>query len=169
MEPEHQSQIFQFASPDDSPGFLLWQVSNLWQRKMKAGLSSLGLTHVQFVLIAGIVWLNQKGEVVTQAALAAHAKTDVMMTSKVLRALEKKSLVKRNLHAKDTRAKSLTITSQGDQLFKEAIRIVDRIDNEFFAVSGWTLQDLNSCLQAVLALNKPSSELELLPNSCLHL
>lgn len=55
---QSREQNFQFASPDDSPGFLLWQVSNLWQRKMKAELSDLGLTHVQFVLLAGIVWLN---------------------------------------------------------------------------------------------------------------
>lgn len=157
MELELQEQIFQFASPDDSPGFLLWQVSNLWQRKMKAGLSSLGLTHVQFVLLAGIVWLNQQDESVTQAALAAHAKTDVMMTSKVLRTLEQKNLVKRETHTTDTRAKSLTTTNQGYQLFKEAIRIVDRIDNEFFEVPDCQLKDFNSCLQAVLALNKSSS------------
>jgi DNA-binding MarR family transcriptional regulator len=165
MELELHEQIFQFASPDDSPGFLLWQVSNLWQRKMKAGLSGLGLTHVQFVLLAGIVWLNQKGESVTQAALAAHAKTDVMMTSKVLRTLEQKGLVKRETLATDTRAKSLTTTSQGYQLFKEAIRIVDRIDNEFFEVSGCQLKNLNECLQAVLALNQSSSEFELLHTS----
>jgi hypothetical protein len=45
---------------------------------MKAGLSGLELTHVQFVLLAGIVWLNQQGESVTKAKLAAHAKTDIM-------------------------------------------------------------------------------------------
>lgn len=154
MEPELNERIFQFDHPDDSPGFLLWQVSNLWQRRMKAGLSNLGLTHVQFVLLAGIVWLNQKGESVTQAAVAAHAKTDVMMTSKVLRTLEQRGLVKRNPHAKDTRAKSLTTTSQGEQLFKEAIKIVDRIDNEFFEVSGCQLKEFNKCLRVYLTVGE---------------
>jgi len=159
MEEQHE-QIFQFASPDDSPGFLLWQVSNLWQRKMKAGLSGLELTHVQFVLLAGIVWLNQQGESVTQAKLAAHAKTDIMMTSKVLRTLEQKGLVERKPHTTDTRAKSLTTTVEGYQLFRKAIRIVDRIDNEFFEVSGCEIKDFISCLQAVLALNQSSSGFE---------
>lgn len=60
-----------------------------------------------------------------------------MMTSKVLRVLEQKGSVKRETHATDTRAKSLTVTSEGHQLFKQAIAIVDRIDNEFFEVPGW--------------------------------
>jgi len=165
MEPKIDAQIFQFTNPDDSPGFLLWQISNLWQRKMKAGLSDLGLTHVQFVLLAGIVWFNQQGESVTQARLAAHAKTDVMMTSKVLRTLEKKGLVQREVHATDTRAKSLSITSQGYELFEAAIAIVDRIDREFFAVSARQLSNFRSCLQAVLTLNQGSENLELMPNS----
>src|SRR3546814_15453085 len=40
--------------PENSPGFLLWQVTNQWQRRLRATLEPLGLTHVQFVLLAGL-------------------------------------------------------------------------------------------------------------------
>jgi DNA-binding MarR family transcriptional regulator len=148
------TQIFQFESPDNSPGFLLWQVSNLWQRKMNSGLSKLGLTHVQFVLLAGVVWLSKRQESVTQAKLAAHAKTDIMMTSKVIRALEQRGLVKREIDSKDTRAKSLTITPEGHDLTVAAIHVVDRIDNDFFNTLNDHLADLNSHLLKILDSSK---------------
>ncbi len=44
-----------FASADQSPGLLLWQVTNRWQAAQRAALAPLGLTHVQFVLLASAV------------------------------------------------------------------------------------------------------------------
>ena len=47
-------EIFQVDSAEDSPGFLLWQVSSMWQRQINAGLKQFGLTHAQFVLLASL-------------------------------------------------------------------------------------------------------------------
>ncbi len=44
----------EFSYPEESPGFLLWQVSNLWQKLQRKALSQLNLTHVQFALLSGI-------------------------------------------------------------------------------------------------------------------
>jgi len=155
-----ENQVFKFKSPDDSPGFLLWQFSNLWQRKMNAGLNPLGLTHVQFVLLAGLIWLNQSQETVTQTKLAAHAKTDIMMTSKVLRSLEKRGLLKREPNLKDTRAKSLTITQKGYELTLEAIKVVDQIDNKFFSALEQQLENFNQSLRSIRDSNKLEDKLE---------
>ena len=46
---------------DDSPGFLLWQVTNKWQAAQRAALKPFGLTHVQFVLLASLTWLDSGG------------------------------------------------------------------------------------------------------------
>jgi DNA-binding MarR family transcriptional regulator len=154
LKSPQKNQAFQFVTPDDSPGFLLWQVSNLWQRKMNSGLSKLGLTHVQFVLLAGIIWLRENQESVTQARLAAHTKADIMMTSKVLRALEQRSLIKRETDSKDTRAKSLTVTQEGYDLAVAAIQIVDKIDSDFFSTLGDHVKDLNSHLRGILDTSK---------------
>ena len=50
---------FHFKSPNDSPGFLLGQVTMLWQRKLKKVLDPLDLTHTQFVLLAALGWLSK--------------------------------------------------------------------------------------------------------------
>src|SRR5215207_4012874 len=129
------SEVFEsrFSSPQESPGFLLWKVTNLWQRRQRAALKSLDLTHVQFVLLAGIAWLSRDDEPVTQAGLAQHAQMDPMMTSQVVRTLERKELVRRVPHPLDSRAKSLNATSQGLELAKRAMILVEQTDEMFFS------------------------------------
>ena len=77
----------EFDRPTESPGLLLWQVTNRWQQAQRAALKPYGLTHVQFVVLASLTYLAVDGPV-TQKALADHAALDPMMTSQVLRALE---------------------------------------------------------------------------------
>lgn len=148
-----KESVFQFQSPDDSPGFLLWQVSNLWPRRLNAGLRQVGLTHVQFVLLAGIEWLSYSQENITQVQLAAHAKADVMMTSNVLRSLEKKGLVTRETHPADTRAKCVVLTEAGREVFLTAVKIVDQIDSDFFSVLSDRGSNFNTLLLELVNQN----------------
>ncbi|GGV02690.1 MarR family transcriptional regulator [Streptomyces litmocidini] len=115
-----------------SPGFLLWHATLRWQRDIAAALAPLGLTHVQFVLLACAWWLNTRGEHPNQLALARQAGTDVKMTSQVLRTLEQKGLVEREVDPADTRAKRLRVTGAGAALAPRAIAAVERVDAEFF-------------------------------------
>ena len=121
-----------FADAADSPGFLLWHLTLQWQRQITAALAPLGLTHVQFVLLACAYWLNVRGESPNQLAVAAMAGTDVTMTSQVLRKLESRGLVTRQTDARDTRAKILAVTEAGAALAREAIDVVESADQAFF-------------------------------------
>lgn len=123
------------ADADDSPGLQLWRVTNRWQAAQRAALRPFGLTHVQFVLLASLTWLGS-GEPVTQAALAAHAGTDPMMTSQVLRALESRGLVRRDPHPGDARARALSATAEGRDLANRAVAAVEACDRAFFAPLG---------------------------------
>lgn len=125
---------FRFNSPDDSPGYLLWQVTMLWQRKIKKALDKLDITHTQFVLMATLAWLSKTNNVVTQIDIANHSNTDRMMVSKVLRTLQNKGYVGREEHETDTRAKSISLTKHGHSLVQKAVRVVEQVDNDFFAV-----------------------------------
>ncbi|GLV83084.1 MarR family transcriptional regulator [Streptomyces lavendulae subsp. lavendulae] len=118
--------------PADSPGFLLWHATLRWQRDIAAALAPIGLTHVQFVLLACAWWLNGQGQHPNQLALARQAGTDVKMTSQVLRALEQKGLVEREVDPADTRAKRLRVTEAGAELAPRAIAAVEAADAEFF-------------------------------------
>lgn len=146
--------LFQVESTDESSGFLLWQMSNLWQRKIREGLEPLDLTHVQFVLLACTAWLEAHQTCVTQVQLAKQAKTDVMMTSKVLRTLEGKGFIERQPHPTDTRAKVLTVTAVGRELLFRAIRVVDGIDHAFFSVLGEQVPLFNAALIQILAAHQ---------------
>ena len=76
----------QFEDAEASPGFVLWQVATLWQRALRAALEEVDLTHAQFVLLASAMWLEGQppargSTAVTQTDIAAHARTDAVMTS----------------------------------------------------------------------------------------
>jgi DNA-binding MarR family transcriptional regulator len=127
----------QSLAPDESPGFLLWRVNLRWQRAMVAALRPLGLTHVQFVLLASAWWLTRvAGEKPSQRRLAEHAATNPMMTSQVLRALESRGLVNRAADPDDSRALRLAVTDAGARLAQKAIRVVEAADAEFFTPAG---------------------------------
>jgi len=123
---------FGFHTPQQSPGFVLWQITNEWQRRQKLALKSLGLTHVQFVLLAGIYWFSLQKKVPSQKMIAEHAKTDVMMTSQVLRTLEAKQLVKRKRADDDIRSNKLMLTQKGKKIVLQAIPVVEGVDRKFF-------------------------------------
>jgi DNA-binding MarR family transcriptional regulator len=125
-----------FDRPEESAGFLLWQTSMLWQRRVRAALEPLDLTHAQFVLLASATWLERRGAPATQVEIATHAKADVMMTSQVLRTLEGRGLVSRQPSAVDSRAKDVVVTASGRALVGRAIKVVEAVDEAFFEPLG---------------------------------
>lgn len=124
---------FHFQNPEESSGYLLWQVSMLWQRKMKRALDEVDLTHTQFVLLAALAWLSKNSETVTQVDIANHSNTDRMMVSKVLRTLQNKGFITRQEHLTDTRAKIISLSKSGQNILQKAIKIVEETDNSFFS------------------------------------
>jgi DNA-binding MarR family transcriptional regulator len=122
------------ASAPLSLGFLLWHATLRWQRAIAAALRPLGLTHVQFVLLAVLWWFTAvRKEQPSQRALADQAGTDPMMTSQVVRALERKDLVVRAPDPDDSRARRLNLTASGRRLARKAIDLVEAVDDEFFS------------------------------------
>lgn len=143
-----------FSSPSESPGFLLWQVTNTWQRKLRIALKAVDLTHVQFVLLAVLSWLSHRQNDVTQAQLAQHSYVDVMMASQVVRTLEEKGLINRLTHPSDTRAKSLRVTDKGSAIVAQAIGLVESADQSFFG----GLQDQAAFIDALRCLLQSDKE-----------
>jgi DNA-binding MarR family transcriptional regulator len=123
----------QFTVPQDSKGFLLWQVVHSWQRQVEAALAEIDITHLQFVLLAGIGWLTRNGDLLTQVRLAEFCKIDVMQISQVARKLEVKELIQRSAHPTDTRAKVLNLTSSGVAILVQALPLVEGLDAVFFS------------------------------------
>ncbi len=125
-----------FSGPDDSPGFLLWRVTLAWQRAMRAALAPHDLTHVQFVLLASLWWLEGHSGAPSQQRLAEQAGTDPMMTSQVLRKLADRGLVSREVDPADSRARLLSLTGSGRTLVAAAMKDVEDADVAYFAGLG---------------------------------
>ncbi len=149
-----QDNPFQFDKAEDSSGFLLWQVTNLWQREIKKALGKHGLTHSQFVLLASIHWLTLSKQNVTQILLSSHTKIDPMTTSTVLRTLQKKGLLKRQEHETDTRAKTVSLTDKGIKTVIQAVKTVEQFDNEFFSPLGKQIKEFNHNLSKLLSTSQ---------------
>ncbi|MEU5758296.1 MarR family transcriptional regulator [Nocardia sp. NPDC047648] len=126
-----------FHTAEESPGLLLWQVTNRWQAAQRAALAPFDLTHVQFVLLASLTYLAAgRADPVRQRDLAEYAATDPMMTSQVVRTLAQKGLLERRDHPSDRRAKALIATEAGVALVNRAIVAVEACDEEYFAPLG---------------------------------
>jgi DNA-binding MarR family transcriptional regulator len=123
----------QFSVPEDSTGFLIWQVVHLWQRQIETALTELDITHLQFILLAGIGWLTRNGDLLTQVQLAEFCKIDVMQISQVARKLEVKELIQRSAHPTDTRAKVMNLTASGVAILDRALPLVEGLDAKFFS------------------------------------
>jgi DNA-binding MarR family transcriptional regulator len=145
---------FHFKGPGDSPGYLLGQLTTLWQRKQKKVLDPLGLTQTQFVLLAALGWLSKKSKAVTQIDIANQSNADRMMVSKVLRTLQEKGFVTRQEHQIDTRAKIITLTDNGEAVLQEAIIAIEKADLDFFNMPDVGLIEFNSIMSKLIVRNK---------------
>lgn len=144
---------FQFKSPNDSPGYLLGQVTMLWQRKQKRVLDPLDLTHTQFIILASLAWLSKTEKIVTQVDIANQGNMDRMMVSKVLRTLEEKSFITRQEHETDTRAKTIRLTKKGETILQQAIIEVENVDEDFFSTLETFLPSFNKSMIQLIDKN----------------
>ena len=141
---------FSVKEAEDSSGFLLWQVTTLWQRGIKKALDEIDITHPQFVLLASLLWLTGQKKNVTQIDLSQHSQIDPMTTSTVIRTLQKKGLVERREHETDTRAKVVLLTASGLKMTRKAVKIIENFDTDFFKLLGDKADAFNSGLRLLL-------------------
>jgi len=144
-----------FAGPGDSPGFLLWKISNAWQRRQREALLPFELTHAQFVLLATATW-HSDSETLTQARLAELSGVDPMTTSQIVRILESAGLLERHVHPADPRAKSITTTSAGREKARAALLVVEKTDSAFFGTDAPRLIPVLKSLSRHSAVSKPA-------------
>lgn len=148
-----EDKIFNQEKPESSTGYLLWQISNLRQRKINALLNEIEITYPQFVILAGIHWLKHEHKIVNQVLLINFTKMDKSVVSSILKLLEKKEIVLRQTDPNDTRAKTLELSKKGSMKLDEAMKIINQMDIEFFDKTNIKIDDLNDILIKILRKN----------------
>lgn len=127
------------TTPDElreNPGYQLWLVTNAWQRSLRRALHPLGLTHVQFAVLASVARLQGGTSLVTQSDVCRVGSLDPNMASDVVRSLEARGLLVRLDHPSDRRAHRLELSEEGERLFHDGREAVKPVKEAFFAPLG---------------------------------
>lgn len=123
-----------YEAAEASPGYLFWRAFHAWQRHMRTRLDTLGITQVQYSILATTSYLVSQGAAVSQQDVASQLAMDKMMVSDVVKALEARSLITRQRSEADARSFVLAVTRAGRELLKRATPAVEAVDESFFGV-----------------------------------
>ena len=147
---------FGFDRPEDSPGFLLWQTTMIWQRQIKKALEQYSVSHAQFVIMATLMWFDAHHYDTTQILIVNWSKLDKMTVSKSLKKLVQMEFVNRIEHEVDTRAKSVSLTEKGKDMVRILVPIVEGIDSTFFSKASD--QEQKSLIQILAKLTAGTTD-----------
>ena len=134
-----------------SPGLLFIRAYNRWHGIIRKALATCGLTHPQFVFLACTGYLAQTEEYVTQSMVSGLADMDLMTVSQLAVLLEKKGLISRVAHPHDSRAKSVSLSSEGQLRLSKSLPAVEAIDQEYFGALGPGKKDFLQMLHILSA------------------
>jgi DNA-binding MarR family transcriptional regulator len=130
---EFPSEKFKDDS-DASTGLVFIRTYNKWHTAIKNELGNVGITHPQFVVMTVLNYLSRSDEFVTQASIAKMADMDAMSVSQIVRGLENKGFLARTPNPRDTRANAVRLLKKGQEAVRQALPLVERIDEDFFGI-----------------------------------
>jgi DNA-binding MarR family transcriptional regulator len=119
-----------------TPGFLVWRLSMKWRVAVDRAVAPLGLTHAQYSLVASLYGMHRAGRRPSQRQLADHTGLEPLYVSKLARALEAAGLVERTRDPSDPRAVQLSLTEQGREVTRRAIKIVQGLLEQLLTPLG---------------------------------
>jgi MarR family transcriptional regulator, organic hydroperoxide resistance regulator len=107
-------------------GFDLWRAAMRWQRAIDAALRPLELTHTQYlVLFSAARVIREHGDAVAQRAIAESAELDPATTSILVRKLEERGLLDRDINGVDGRSRRVILTRRGERMLEKATTLVE--------------------------------------------
>ena len=136
---------------EKSLGFLFIRAYNAWHGKIKKELATLGMTHPQFVVLTSCNYLLFQKKNVTQALLSQITEIDKVTLSQIITLLEKKEFLKREKSEGDQRANSIILTKQGEEMVRQALPKVEKVDEEFFEILGKDKEHFRNSIRTLLS------------------
>ncbi|MEU9497243.1 MarR family transcriptional regulator [Streptomyces sp. NPDC048196] len=124
------------ATERATAGFLVWRLSMKWRVAVDRAVAPLGLTHAQYALMASLHGMGRSGLRPSQRQLADTTGLEPLYVSKLARALEAAGLVARTRDPNDPRAMQLTLTEQGRDVTRRAIKVVQGLLDQLLEPLG---------------------------------
>jgi DNA-binding MarR family transcriptional regulator len=131
--------------PHDVVGFLLWRALLVYQRRVEEALNDVGITHLQFAVLATAGWLSLAEPEVSQRDIVRQSGIKEAQVSMMVKALRLKHLLIQERGARDPRVRSIRLTENGARSLECAIPLVDEVQREL-----WPSTALQSEMAAML-------------------
>lgn len=153
-----EAKNFRKSELSRNPAYQLWLATNSWQRVVRKALQPLGLTHVQYTVLASVALLGEGGTVVTQTDVCRFGSLDPNMVSEVVGCLVTRGLLIRQDHPTDRRARQLQLSDAGSEMVLAAKQASRPAMEEFFAPLGSESKELARMLGVIAAANNHHDE-----------
>ncbi|WP_225803881.1 MarR family winged helix-turn-helix transcriptional regulator [Streptomyces sp. NK15101] len=124
------------ATESATAGFLVWRLSMKWRVAVDRAVAPLGLTHAQYALLGSLYGMARSGRQPSQRQLADHTGLEPLYVSKLARALETAGLVGRTRDPNDPRAMRLSLTEQGHDVTRRAVKVVQGLLDQMLEPLG---------------------------------
>jgi DNA-binding MarR family transcriptional regulator len=130
--PEHTPP--EFDPTGGGLGYALMQAANAWRSELAGALSPVRITAPQFFIISALHHGQTHGAPKpTQRDLADRTGIDVNTTSQIVRGLERRGIITREPHPRDSRAVVLALTTTGLELAKHCTSEARALNRRYFA------------------------------------
>ena len=130
-------------------GLLVWQVSNLWQNKLRHILKLNKLTLNEYLVLESINELKKFIILLNQNSIATFSGIDVSVVSVVLKLLERKKFIKRTID-KDNRKKTIEMLSNGKKTFNEIYPLIIQEEERIFEKLQSEKKNFTNSLKLIL-------------------
>ena len=128
---------------------LIWQISNLWQSKVRNKLKESGITVNEYLILETIYLLQQESINITQQDICKNASIDRSVVSLRVSKLEEKKLISKQ-QPQDKRSDSLILTAAGNDLINNIIHNIVDLENELFNKLGSEIFNFTNSLKLLL-------------------
>jgi DNA-binding MarR family transcriptional regulator len=118
---------------DDLPGVVMTRSFQLWQRRRKDRMRDLDLGLMEVSVLGNALWLERRGERITQALLTQRIGSDKVTVSQSVRSLRRKGHLDHVPHPTDARSHELRLTDSGRDLAWDVVDRLTALNEEFFA------------------------------------
>lgn len=143
----------EIKNKNESLGFLIWQLSNLWQRNVNSLLQKHNLTHAQYAVLDAIYNLSASTKNIAQSKICEFAGTDKMMTSKIISSLQEKKFAKRVDNKEDLRSNSILITEKGKAACIKSKSEIKAFEAKFFSTLDKKEKGFHKKAEAIITAN----------------
>ena len=128
---------------------LIWQISNLWQSKVRRKLKNSNISFNEYLILETIFKLQRNNSNITQQDICKSASIDRSVVSLRVSNLEEKNLLTKN-KPQDKRSDSLILTSEGHILMNNMIEKIKDLENEIFDKLGSEIFNFTNSLKLLL-------------------